>query len=170
MKPTSRSLKVSIAEKTGDAWELGFLQFCIRVGPCLIGLVGFWSNLRSDKKLLILIFTLFKRHVNPSMVDHSVKIHLDQHNIALCVSWIWKRKSTLKTLIFCGRQGLCLMIFEGFRSNQHELNIISSHFWCFWNATSITVSNFVARRPISRCVHVYWVTIDSLPVRCIHTA
>ena len=29
-------------------------------------------------------FTLVKGHVNPSMVDHSVKIHLDQHRV-VCV-------------------------------------------------------------------------------------
>ena len=165
MKPRSRSLKLSIVEKAATLESNGFRFW---IGPCLIGLVVFWSHLQRPK----VTESHFSYYSN-AMSIHPWSITVSKFtsiNIALCVSWIRKRKSTLKTLIFCGRQGLCLMIFVGFRSNQHELNIISSHFWCFWNATSITVSNFVARRPISRCVHVYWVTIDSLPVRCIHTA
>ena len=69
--------------------------------------------------------------------------------ISLWLRVSWKRKSTLRNLIFCVRLGLCLMFFVGFRSNQNEQKITWSHFSYFWNATSITVSNFRAPRPCS---------------------
>ena len=75
--------KLTIAEKATTLESNGF-RFWIRVGPCLIGLVFFFITPTATEGHRVSFFILFKRHINPSMVDHSVKIHPDQHHVA-CV-------------------------------------------------------------------------------------
>ena len=77
MKPRSRSLKLSIVEKAATLESNGFLH---KSKALTDWFGGFLIKPTATKGYWVSFSILFKRHVNPSMVDHS----LNQHRL-VCV-------------------------------------------------------------------------------------